>query len=382
MDFAQSLAKEASMTTNSKTTKLSQHWDLIQAKLFPFLKEELGPTTAKHNQLATAIEFADVGAFIRSYNGCIGRPQEDRINLANAFIAKAIYNLATTRNLIDRLICDPIMRRICGWERKSQIPSEATFSRAFAEFATTNLASRAQEAIVLKYHKERLIGHISRDATAIVAREKAVKKAIVETLKPKKKIGRPKKGTKKPIAVPTRLERQVHMNLDAMLADLPKLCDTGCKKNSKGFTESWKGYKLHIDTADGDLPISAVLTSASVHDSQVALPLAIITKERVTHLYDLMDAAYDAQIIRDNSSNNGRIALIDYNRRTPKDERSFAPHEAERYKIRSSAERVNSNLKDNFGGLLIRVRGHEKIMQHLMFGLLAITIEQTLRLLL
>jgi Transposase DDE domain len=63
------------------------------------------------------------------------------------------------------------------------------------------------------------------------------------------------------------------------------------------------------------------------------------------------------------------------------DIREFAPHEAQRYKERSSAERVNSNLKDNFGGRFVRVRGHAKVFSHLMFGLLALTIDQTIRLL-
>jgi hypothetical protein len=36
---------------------------------------------------------------------------------------------------------------------------------------------------------------------------------------------------------------------------------------------------LHLDTVDGDFPVSAVLTSASVHDSQVAIPLAQLTAQ-------------------------------------------------------------------------------------------------------
>jgi len=60
-------------------------------------------------------------------------------------------------------------------------------------------------------------------------------------------------------------------------------------KNSKGHIETWVGYKLHIDTADGQVPVSCVLTSASTHDSQVAIPLAELTSTRVTNLYDLMD---------------------------------------------------------------------------------------------
>ena len=67
------------------------------------------------------------------------------------------------------------------------------------------------------------------------------------------------------------------MTLAAMLADLPTACSTGIKRNAKGHNVSWIGYKLHIDTADGDIPISCLLTSASVHDSQAAIPLASIT---------------------------------------------------------------------------------------------------------
>ncbi len=53
----------------------------------------------------------------------------------------------------------------------------------------------------------------------------------------------------------------------ALLADLPTCCDVGTKKNSKSYKESWIGYKFHLDVADGGIPISAVLTSASTHDS-------------------------------------------------------------------------------------------------------------------
>ncbi len=96
-----------------------------------------------------------------------------------------------------------------------------------------------------------------------------------------------------------------------MLNDLPKACDVGSKKNSKGFKSSWTGYKLHIDSADGGIPISCVFTSASVHDSQVAIPLAKISSERVTNLYDLMDSAYDAPQIHEVSCQLGHIPLID-----------------------------------------------------------------------
>ena len=83
-----------------------------------------------------------------------------------------------------------------------------------------------------------------------------------------------------------------------MLANLPRACDVGTKRNAKGHTTSWIGYKLHVDTADGGIPISCIMTSASTHDSQVAIPLGTLTAGRVENLYDLMDAAYDSIEIR------------------------------------------------------------------------------------
>lgn len=123
-----------------------------------------------------------------------------------------------------------------------------------------------------------------------------------------------------------------------------------------------------------------MLTSASVHDSQVAIPLATMTATRVTHCYDLMDAAYCSEEIRTHSRSLGHVPLIDHNPRGG-EKIKFSPHEAQRYKERTQAERTNARLKDEFGGRNIWVRGHEKVMLHLMFGLLALTADQLMRLL-
>ena len=50
-----------------------------------------------------------------------------------------------------------------------------------------------------------------------------------------------------------------------------------------------------------------------------------------------------------------------------------------RYNERSTVERVNGRLKDEFGGRMLRVRGHAKVMCHLMFGVLALTVDQLMR---
>jgi hypothetical protein len=292
--------------------------------------------------------------------------------------------------LIDRLAVDKRLRRLCGWERPGQVPSEPTFSRVFAEFAESELPSRVHEALIKTTHAERLVGHISRDATAIEAREKPVKIEPPET--PQRKPGRPKKGEVVE-KEPRRLERQAGMSLPEMLSDLPKHCAVGTKRNAKGHTTSWIGYKLHLDVADGDIPVSGLLSSASLHDSQAAIPLATMTAGRVINLYDLMDCAYDAPEIRDKSRALGHVPIIDKHPRNVPGGKAEIKAEARaqrcagyelaedvRYNERSAAERVNARLKDEFGGRNVRVRGHAKVFCHLMFGVLALTVDQLMRL--
>jgi len=144
--------------------------------------------------------------------------------------------------------------------------------------------------------------------------------------------------------------------------------------------ECWRGYKLHLDTIDGDIPVSAILSSASLHDSQVAIPLAQMTAGRIANLYDLADAAYDATEIRAMSTRLGHVAIIDHNPRRG-EKREFSPEEAVRYRERSAAERVNSHLHEEHGGRHVRVRGSVKVAAHLAFGLVVIAAEQLLKLL-
>lgn len=361
------------------TGTLSQFWLTVQGTLFPWLAAELGELSGKQKQLVAILEMLGIERFISTSSGFAGRPQEDRQAIARAFVCKAVYNLETTRQLLERLANDVTMRRLCGWERQSAVPSEATFSRAFAEFAQCRLPERVHEAVIEKYESTRLVGHLSRDATAIAGRERAAKKSPKAEKMPLPKAPRRKKGEgrRKPV---TRLQRQQNMTLKEMLADLPQVCDCGTKRNSKGHPSYWVGYKLHLDVADGGIPISCILTSASVNDSQVALPLATLSAERVANLYDLMDSAYDAEIIIAQSRALGHVPLIDAHTRRGQEKRTFAPHEAQRYKERTTIERVFARLKEEFGGRMVRVRGPAKVMTSLMFGIIALTADQLLRL--
>jgi hypothetical protein len=328
------------------------------------------------------------------WRGGVGRPALHERAIARAFVAKAVYNLSDTRQLLDRLANDVSLRRICGWSRRNEIPHESQFSRAFASFAAAELPQRLHAAPIESAQRECLIGHISRDSTEIEAREKPARMPVSSApVKEIRKRGRPKKGEEPPPPEPKRLERQAGMTLEQMLDDLPRDCNVGTKKNSKGYKESWIGYKLHIDAADGQIPISCILTSASLHDSQAAIPLARLTALRVTNLYDLMDSAYDAPSIHEQIRALGHIPIIDANPRRDAARKAELQAEAQRQKLlnfnyaedvryreRTTVERVNARLKDEFGGRTVRVRGNAKVMCHLMFGIVALAADRILRL--
>jgi hypothetical protein len=373
---------------------LNQFQRIMQGVLFPALEEQLGPLTDKQRQLVAVLGLLRIDALVGAWSGGVGRPAKHRRAMARSFVAKAVYNMSHNRELLDRLKSDASLRRICGWESRREILHESQFSRAFAEFAASELPQRLHEALIEATQKDRLIGHISRDSTEIEAREKPVSKPVpITTDKSDRKRGRPKKGEQPAPPEPTRLERQAGMTLDEMLDDLPRDCNVGTKKNSKGYKESWIGYKLHLDVADGQIPISCILTSASLHDSQAAIPLALTTAQRVTNLYDLSDSAYDAPPIQNQIRSLGHIPIIDANPRRDAARKAELQAEAQRQKLlnfnyaedvryreRTTVERVNARLKDEFGGRTVRVRGHAKVMCHLMFGIVALAADQILRL--
>ena len=368
-----------------------QRFAALQGELIGLVEQDYAGLSPKLEQIIRAFEFTQIELAVYRDRGYgqgrgVGQPEADRCALACAFLAKAILDLKTTRALIDRLQFDSKLRRLCGFDLRFALPSESTFSRAFDAFAKGELLQRVHARMIQSILGDQLIGHISRDSTAIEARESTPKKAKTDKTqaapaKPKHKRGRPKQGEVRAVPEPSPLERQRGQTLAQMLNEIDTACATGTKKNAHGYKISWKGYKLHLDTACCGVPISAVLSGANVHDSRLAMPLTRISAQRVDTCYELMDAAYCSTVIREDIEAAGRVPLIDHNPRKG-EKREFAPHVAQRYKTRSGAERCNARLKDEFGARHVQVRGHAKVMCHLMLGVVALCADQFTRLML
>ena len=148
-----------------------------------------------------ALEIACPENFIFRTSQRNGRPLCERVNLARAFIAKAHWDIPTTRALVDRPI-----RNLCGWVLPGEIPSESTFSRAFAEFAESNIPGQIHKAMIEEATKQSIIGHISRESTAIHVREKPTPKCKSDQKPMKHKRRRPWKDEVRPPKAKTRLD--------------------------------------------------------------------------------------------------------------------------------------------------------------------------------
>src|ERR1022692_1931204 len=95
--------------------QITQFAHVLETQLFPILNEELGELTDPARRLVAALELGEwtepakrlvaalelipLARFVPSSRGWIGRPCKDRLAIASAFVAKAVYGFSHTRQL-------------------------------------------------------------------------------------------------------------------------------------------------------------------------------------------------------------------------------------------------------------------------------------------
>jgi hypothetical protein len=364
-------------------TTLSQYWFNVQSKLFPELEKDLGELDPQYKTLISILELVRIEQFIADTKFNNGRPPKDRAAIARAYIAKIVFKLPYTKQLVNFLKKNEQLRVICGWDFIRDIPSESKFSRAFQEFAISSLPEKVHQALIKNVYKDEIVGHVVKDSTAIEVREKHLKKDSAKNrkkTKDKERMRRIRLGE-----LNNRQKQLKEKNLDKMIEQLPKQCDKGMKKSAQGYTTFWKGYKLHVAVDDNCIALAAIVTSASLNDCEAAIPLAIKSNQVAKNLYDLMDAAYDHPEIKEHSISLGHVPIIDTcpHNKAQKEEKeaernrrkilNFKTAEDKRYKERFPKERFNALYKDYHGGRSIFFRGYQKVSCHVMFGVLVVT---------
>lgn len=391
-----------------------QHYTLLQRELGQWAGGLELALTPMHQRIVHTLDWLNLEGLIGYAGKRAGPPERSRLALAQAFVAKAILGFEKTTQLRSRLAVDTVLVRLLGFESHRRLPSEATFSRAFAEFAQMGLPAKAHEALIRQHLGGQLIGHIARDSTAIHAREraqyseqqtaalneakaakvaKAAGKASATPDSAPKRRGRPSAGSvtggkaakadkADKAKARSRIPVQLLQTPAQALADLPQLCNKGKKRNAQGHFNTWVGYKLHLDVACCGVPITAALTSASVYDNQVSVPLARLSAQRVTSLYTLMDAAYDSEPLRQLERELGHVPIVAINSRGRSHPPTLDEAEKKRFGERTVVERINSRLKDSFGCASMWVKGPTKVLCHTTFAVLAVSVDALMRLML
>ncbi|MPM76036.1 IS1182 family transposase ISDre5 [bioreactor metagenome] len=155
--------------------------------------------------------------------------------MLNALIAMQVEQIKYRKQLVDRLVHDPVFRYNCGFSVLDRTPSEASFSRFFTKISETKELEECFINIVKQVKELGIItgNNLAIDSTKIDSYERA---------KPK-----------------------------SQLSNDDVSPNWGMKLDTNGNNIKWFGYKLHIiaDT-DSELPVSIILTPANKYDSEVA----------------------------------------------------------------------------------------------------------------
>ncbi len=219
---------------------IAHYWHGFLAELQEAPEVEAGAPGERYEHLIQVFGFVRVEKFLRS-DRVPGRPAKDRVPLARALLAKAVFDLPTTRDLREWLEVDSKLRRL-GSGRAT--PSEATVSRAPADFAEGWLPERLLEALVRRNLGDHRVGIVSRDSTAIEARQKPDAKVP----KPCRKRGRPRKGEER-LEESSLPEWQQDMEPCDRLREQPLNCKTrsidGLKMDKREAIVAFVGHLGH-----------------------------------------------------------------------------------------------------------------------------------------
>ncbi len=239
------------------------------------------------------------------------------------------------------------------------IPSQATVSRLSSQVMAIVSPTALHERVISEYVQatDRVIGHLCIDSTTIEAREKPIHRTrkTEERKKPAKKPGRKKNGSPEQQEYLKRKAQEeqeriayLHESWEHTVSKLEMRCSLTAKQNSKGKRQWFIGYKAHLATDDFGVPMSYVVTGASVHDSKVAVPLMKMTRERSDFFYILLDKGYISPLINDYADHIERKVIIDRKAYQGVAPIPLEPAAAARYTARTTVERTNSELKDGF----------------------------------
>jgi len=117
------------MTNGSTAYRTMDRCNVVQHELIPELEARWGVMTPKLERVIHILEWVRIEEFTTVSWCGLGRPPFARAWLANAFVAKAVLGVTTTVGLLDRLMNDRTLRRICAFPLYHRLPCRAIVPR-------------------------------------------------------------------------------------------------------------------------------------------------------------------------------------------------------------------------------------------------------------
>lgn len=257
-----------------------------------------------------------------------GRKPHNRVAMTVALLYMQSEHIPRLSDLAKRLHDDDDFAQRCGFATDEKRPRRWDLSRHFWRLAAWDFSAHLQEALVRLAIERGLVSGrgVAIDSTAITAHE-----APSSTPKPTAGMSRSQRRRWEEKQAHQRLQEAASLSFQEQVAKLPTAADWGCQRDSQGHMHNWLGYKLHlaVDTGPYEIPLLAVLTSASCHDLRAAYPLVCGLRERWPQLQPkqwVYDSAYDAKDLYGYHAAHGQQMIAELNWRSAQPPAGFDEH--------------------------------------------------------
>ncbi|MFE3575404.1 transposase [Lysinibacillus sp. NPDC059133] len=259
-----------------------------------------------------------------------GAPRELNYGaMIQSLIIRIVERIPTIKDLIKRLVNDPLFRLDCGFLVSDVVPSEASYSRMIDVISQSDVLDYMQDTLIETAFIEGFLcdEHLAIDATHFESRDAAKPSEKKEPAPPKKR-GRKSKEEREDWltkqaeieANQSTYEKEIRHQLDTPLEtlwqDVPIEPNWGIKKNSDGKNTFWFGFKGHLAvTTKGQYIVGRLMTSANLSDSKAAIPLLKKVENQFPEHFTtaIFDAGYDYEPIYRQLHKYQMRAVIPYN---------------------------------------------------------------------
>ncbi|KOS63744.1 IS1182 family transposase, partial [Lysinibacillus sp. FJAT-14222] len=288
-----------------------------------------------------------------------GAPRELNYGaMIQSLIIRIVERIPTIKDLIKRLVNDPLFRLDCGFLVSDVVPSEASYSRMIDVISQSDVLDHMQDTLIQTAFIEGFLcdEHLAIDATHFESRDAAKPSEKKEPAPPKKR-GRKSKEERNAWlteqaeikANQSTYEKEIKDQLDTPLEtlwqDVPIEPNWGIKKNSDGKNTFWFGFKGHLAvTTKSQYIVGRLMTSANLSDSKAAIPLLKKGKDLFQGHFKtaILDAGYDYEPIYRQLHAYQMRAVIPYNVRNEGEYLGFDEH------FRPACVREHSYCYDSF----------------------------------